>query len=326
MKKYLDWTILSAMIVGFIIGMLGGYLAWGQPSDVSANGIGNCGGGEGYALWAKEESPTFPNFDPDFYLWYSGDSPNPITKVAFKAGTQCHYFTQEYLDEVCGRMVVFAEGTAGVLEYKGEIKDRHAISHVEYYYSVESTPTPTPVPTETPTPVPTVTPSPVPTVTPSPEPTESPKPTETPEPTETPVPTETPEPTETPIPTETPEPTATPVPTDTPEEHHEASAPDTCPNVPKPEPPANFHLYRLGGTADLRWMPTDGQTVHIYWRDNSASDWQHSVINSPNDGQEFIYGLSGDVTFGLQQVNDECNGSDIITVVDGLTSYWVLFR
>lgn len=114
------------------------------------------------------------------------------------------------------------------------------------------------------------------------------------------------------------------------EEHHEApmpSAPEICANVPTPENPANFHLYRKGDCAELKWLPTDGDTVNIYWKNPASGNWEHSVINSDNDGVELVCGLGGyDWTFGLAQVNGECNQSDIMEVEDGNTPDWVLFR
>jgi hypothetical protein len=135
----------------------------------------------------------------------------------------------------------------------------------------------------------------------------------------------TPEPTVEPTPDPTPE--STPGPTSEPLVHHTTGTPETCAGVPTPTEPANFHLYRNGELADLRWSPTEGDTVNIYWKNPSAGDWEHSLINTPNDGNEIVGNLgSYDWTFGLAQVNGNCNESDIVEVVDGMTSEWILFR
>lgn len=132
------------------------------------------------------------------------------------------------------------------------------------------------------------------------------------------------------VPEPTPTPTPTPVPEQPIEEEHHTSmpgAPEICANVPTPDNPANFHLYRKGEYAELKWLPTDGDTVNIYWKNPASGNWEHSLINSPNDGVEMIGGLgSYDWSFGLAQVNGNCNQSSIMEVEDGNTPDWVLFR
>lgn len=131
------------------------------------------------------------------------------------------------------------------------------------------------------------------------------------------------------------EPTPTPTP-----QPQEPSKPEGCTHdcgVPActdtvPEAIVNPHVYRQNGTALVKWYPKQGDKVNIYWRLNSASEWQHAISNSPNDGYEEINGLNGyDWTFGVQSVNGCAadgivNASTISEVVDGATTGWVLFR
>jgi hypothetical protein len=132
----------------------------------------------------------------------------------------------------------------------------------------------------------------------------------------------------------------TPTPTPIPEQPKEESKPEGCTHdcgVPActdsvPEPVVNPHVYRLNGTAIVKWYPKQGDKVNIYWRENSSSEWQHALSNSPNDGYEEIKGLTNlDWTFGVQAVNGCAtdgivNASTISEVVDGATTGWVLFR
>lgn len=92
---------------------------------------------------------------------------------------------------------------------------------------------------------------------------------------------------------------------------------------------ANPHVYRKGDQAIVKWLPTDGNKVNIYYKDNSASDWQYSVTTE-NTGYYVINGLgTRDITFAIQQVND-CSGGTVSNIsnpiVDGNVSGWVLFR
>ena len=132
---------------------------------------------------------------------------------------------------------------------------------------------------------------------------------------------------------EQPEPTPepTPVPEDRPEGCQgdcSASAP-VCGEASVTVNPDNFHVFRRGDEAILRWWATAGNKVNIYYRHNDVADWEHSTTQD-NIGWATIGALgSDDWTFGLQQVND-CSGgvivSDTAVVVDGDTSSWVLFQ
>jgi len=98
-----------------------------------------------------------------------------------------------------------------------------------------------------------------------------------------------------------------------------------CANVAPTEVGANFHVYRNGGTAVLKWWATEGDNVNIYYKNPSASGWEHALRNIQNEGYAVINDLGGnDWTFGLQQSNG-CAGGKIIEVVDGDTNNWVLF-
>ena len=133
---------------------------------------------------------------------------------------------------------------------------------------------------------------------------------------------------ECPVPTETPIPT--PVPTEEPKHDDSAegsNAPETC-TASVPENAQNVHVYRKGGSAEVKWdsgLVADG--VNIYYYENQDTSNAHSVINTDNDSSEVINGLGGkDWTFGVQALNGGCAGSDVIWVIDGNTPDWVLFR
>lgn len=132
---------------------------------------------------------------------------------------------------------------------------------------------------------------------------------------------------------EEPEPTPTPPPS----EEKPSGCTENC-NPPAPQctaeavvkEPGNFHLYRRGSEAVLRWVPTGGNKVIAYWKHPTSAGWEHST-KADNTGSLTIGELgSHDWTFGLEQVND-CGGGvlsvgRLIEVVDGNTFGWVLFR
>lgn len=95
-----------------------------------------------------------------------------------------------------------------------------------------------------------------------------------------------------------------------------------------PQLPANVHVYRKGDQAVVKWFPTGGDQVHIYYKQVASPDWQYSLTQA-NTGYAVINGLGTlDITFTVQQVNG-CSGGASATaspVVDGATSGWVLFR
>ena len=92
---------------------------------------------------------------------------------------------------------------------------------------------------------------------------------------------------------------------------------------------ANFHLYRKGDVAELKWQPagSNAPTVNIYYKLVASSGWEHSVIGTPNNGYFTITGLgTRDWTFAVAQSNDCIEGAMTYPIVDGNTDGWVLFR
>lgn len=88
----------------------------------------------------------------------------------------------------------------------------------------------------------------------------------------------------------------------------------------------NFHVYRKGDQAVLKWWATGGNRATIYYKQVTSPDWQYSV-DVDNTGYAEINGLGNlDITFALQQ-HEGCGAGVLSTpVVDGDTSGWVLFR
>jgi hypothetical protein len=90
----------------------------------------------------------------------------------------------------------------------------------------------------------------------------------------------------------------------------------------------NFHVYRNGDSAILKWWPDEAENVNIYYKQNDSPVWQYAVGDLPNNGYYEVHGLGGmDITFALQQANG-CAGGQVqeAIVIDGLTAGWVLFR
>jgi len=129
-----------------------------------------------------------------------------------------------------------------------------------------------------------------------------------------------------------PEPTVTPEPEPegwSPSPFVQGTEPPTC-TEKTPEPAVNFHVYRNGDMAVLKWWNTEGNKVNIYWKENSSSEWQHSLIGVDNTGYREIGGLgNADITFGVEQLND-CMPSPLVSfqqvVIDAVSSVWVLWR
>jgi hypothetical protein len=174
-------------------------------------------------------------------------------------------------------------------------------------YKCEPSATPTPTPTARVTPTPTIAPTAIPTVTPS----------ATPEPSDNPTPT--PEPQE-----EIREP-----------EHNDPGfsipqgpfAAPSCEQTAPVNTGANFHVYRSGGDAILKWVPTQGSTVNIYYKQVNSTGWQYSLRDIPNHGTAEVHDLGSlDITFALQQSNGCAGGPLTQAVIDGATHKWVLYR
>ena len=144
-----------------------------------------------------------------------------------------------------------------------------------------------------------------------------PTPSPTVEPTASPEPTV--EPTATP--SATPEPTVEPTPR--PETPLTQAGASICQGVSFVKLPANVHVVRTGAVAEVRWTPTQGQEVSIFYWQNELPSNTHGV-KTQNDGHEFI-GFLGNLnwTFDVLQW-DGCATSGMVRVVDGAESK--LFR
>ena len=96
------------------------------------------------------------------------------------------------------------------------------------------------------------------------------------------------------------------------------------------ENPINFHVYRNGDNAILRWWATAGNKINAYWKHPNEGNWEHS-IHSDNTGYLEVSGLNGDDwTFAIQQA-ENCGGGvvtigNLLSVVDGGTDSWILFK
>jgi len=89
----------------------------------------------------------------------------------------------------------------------------------------------------------------------------------------------------------------------------------------------NFHVYRNGGDAILKWWPTGGNTANIYYKQNNSPDWQYSLRDIPNNGYAEIHDLGNlDITFALQQTQSCAGGPLVNYVIDGFSRHWRLYR
>lgn len=170
----------------------------------------------------------------------------------------------------------------------------------------------------------------VPSSTPTPTMTLTPTPTSTPIPSITPTITTsvTPQPSSTPTVTPTPDPKSTLTSTPAPQVHAvqtKAEAPQ-CNESETTKVAANFHVYRKSEDAILKWHKTEGREVNIYYFQNQFPQNIHSLRNVDNDGYQEIGFLGNlDWTFQIEQVNG-CGGGKRVTVIDGDTLGWTLFR
>ena len=175
-------------------------------------------------------------------------------------------------------------------------------------------------------------------------PTPTPKPTKTPTPTITP--TATPTPTVDPTPTdecgkECGEPELTPTPTPTQEYRQpdpwNCSMDHSCKQEPQApvcndgqvlQLPANFHVLRMNDVAILKWNPTGGSEVNVFYKENNQSNWTHALRDQKNNGYLKIGELDPQTgyTFGLMQKNG-CAGGETVTsvVIDPPAKTWTLF-
>lgn len=178
-----------------------------------------------------------------------------------------------------------------------------------------------------------------PKATPTPTPTKKPKPTRPPKPTikltATPTQSVTATPALTVTPTDTPKSEPTSTPTEQPRQSDPApevwqfrSEAPICTSLAPIGGVDNFHVYRKGGTAILKWYPdpTKAPTVHLWYYQNQITSNIHAVADVTNTGSFTIEGLGSlDWTFGIQPANG-CAASDITWVIDADTSTWTLFR
>ena len=133
-----------------------------------------------------------------------------------------------------------------------------------------------------------------------------PTPTLQPTPTATPSATPTVEPTRQPEPTTVPQPLSEPTPQGAP----------VCTAGNTLLLPANFHVIRDRGEAVLKWVPTEGGQVNIYYKENGQPGWTHAKADQPNNGYNVVESLNPSLgyTFGLQQKNS-CGGGQLATSV-----------
>lgn len=97
---------------------------------------------------------------------------------------------------------------------------------------------------------------------------------------------------------------------------------------------ANPHVLRNGAEATVNAFITEGDSVHIYWKEVGASNWQHAMSNVKPNADRFVSvvigGLNANLgyTFGIQQVQGCSGGQTTAVVVDGpetqlfTLSYW----
>jgi hypothetical protein len=96
--------------------------------------------------------------------------------------------------------------------------------------------------------------------------------------------------------------------------------------------PLNTQVIRAGADATIKWIPTGGDKVNIFFKELGQADWTHALGDEPNDGITEIHLLKPSIgyEFGLQQ-HQGCSGGQtiIVGIVDGpepmvfYASYWV---
>lgn len=138
-----------------------------------------------------------------------------------------------------------------------------------------------------------------------------------------------PTPTSTPTPTVVPEPTSTPVPYEHPiREAYEAQIP-ACADHTVPPVPLNPHVLRNGGTAIVKYVPTGGNLVDVYFKENGQSSWTHALGDQFNDGYLVIDQLKPELgyTFAIRQ-HQNCGAGHSVAalVVDPPANSWQVFK
>ena len=141
-------------------------------------------------------------------------------------------------------------------------------------------------------------------------------------------------------PTATPQPTTVPSPT--PEEPNPTPQKPTpifsqpapgpapiCGNRNIPFVPFNFHVLRNGSEAVLKWVPTGGELVNIFFKEVEQKGWTHAVSNEPNDGYVVVDHLNPNLGYEFAVEQHEGCGSGSLSpkavVIDPPTTKWTLF-
>lgn len=94
----------------------------------------------------------------------------------------------------------------------------------------------------------------------------------------------------------------------------------TCTDGSTSQLVANLHVWRNGTSADVNFFITEGNHANIYYRENSESNWTHSVIGvTPNSDNYVSYTINEldpnlGYTFGVQQTIG-CGTGEIATAV-----------
>jgi hypothetical protein len=122
---------------------------------------------------------------------------------------------------------------------------------------------------------------------------------------------------------EVPEPTPTPEPTPEPQPEErgttEAGAPQCTDGTPA-KVPANPHVIRNGSQATVNAHIPEGDTVHVYFKENDADGWVHAARDIPvvdNYVSYTINDLDPNVgyTFGIQSANGCAGGETVLAVI-----------
>jgi hypothetical protein len=105
--------------------------------------------------------------------------------------------------------------------------------------------------------------------------------------------------------------------------------PPACPNSNIAFVPTNFHVLRKADVAILKWVPTGGNLVNVYYKELGAPAWQFGLGDQLNDGYLQIDHLNPRMGYGFAvEQHDGCGGgamSPKAVVIDPPTTTWVLF-
>ena len=88
-------------------------------------------------------------------------------------------------------------------------------------------------------------------------------------------------------------------------------------------------MLRNGSEAVLKWVPTGGELVNVYFKEVGSAGWTHAVSNEPNDGYLVVDHLNPNLGYEFAVEQHEGCGSGQLSpkavVVDPPTSKWTLF-